>query len=255
MTMHMAKGLEYDIVHIAGCDEFVFPLVRRGAMELQTPAEKKAHMEEERRLFYVGATRAKKKLSLYTAARRFWQGSIQPFHTSRFLEEMDPATVSIEEDPSLAQQQDFRQAPPAWQGRPGSGASGNSYGNAAGKPSFGGKTYNTSYGSGNARTHVTGGGSKPVTIRTVYKTPVSTTPPASSPAPRDAGPRVVYDEYSQENLSYSAGMKVRHARFGMGRVLSSSGSGENTRVEVQFHDGVVRKLILKYASLDILGER
>jgi len=255
MTMHMAKGLEYDNVHIAGCDEFIFPLVRRGQNEMQTPAEKKAHMEEERRLFYVGATRAKKQLSLYTAARRFWQGSIQPFKMSRFLGEMDPGTVVFDEDSSYAQAEESIQT---GGGRPGT-SFGNSYGSspagyrrpgAPGAQSNYGKTYNTSYGSGNARTSVTGGGSKPVTIRTVYKDPVSVAPSAGK-----EGPRVVYDEYSQEKLSYSQGMKVRHARFGVGRVLSSSGTGENTRVEVQFSDGVVRKLILKYASLDILGDR
>lgn len=264
MTMHMAKGLEYDIVHIAGCDEYVFPLVRRGAMEMQTPAEKKAHMEEERRLFYVGATRAKKQLSLYTTARRFWQGSIQPFHMSRFLEEMDPDTLNIEEDVEYSEN---GQASPGMGsfGQGGFGAKSGYGGNSGGAPrtggypgsqsggsgNFGNKTYDRSYGSGNARTHVTGGGSKPVTIRTVYKDPL----PSGPSKPKEAGPQVVYDEYSQENLSFAPGMKVRHARFGTGRVLSSSGSGENTRVEVQFHDGTVRKLILKYASLDILGER
>lgn len=237
MTMHMAKGLEYDYVHIAGCDEFVFPLVRRGALEMQTPAEKKAHMEEERRLFYVGATRAKKQLWLYTAARRFWQGSIQPFHTSRFVQEMDPDTIRLEEDPSWVDSGDSV----AYSG-------GQRFGGFSGTNA---KPYQKTYSSGHSRTTVTGGGNKPVTVRTVYKNHTSQTPPSKIPD----GPRVVYDEYSQDNLSYRAGMKVRHARFGVGRVVSSSGSGENTRVEVQFADGVSRKLILKYASLDILGDR
>src|SRR5690606_23683463 len=62
MTMHNAKGLEYPIVFLAGLEEGLFPLSRA----MDEPDE----LEEERRLFYVGITRAKEKLYLTTARRR-----------------------------------------------------------------------------------------------------------------------------------------------------------------------------------------
>ena len=74
MTIHMAKGLEFNTVHIAGCDEEIFPLIRMSSM--MSGAEMNEQMEEERRLFYVGCTRAEKQLYLYHAERRFFQGNL-----------------------------------------------------------------------------------------------------------------------------------------------------------------------------------
>jgi DNA helicase II / ATP-dependent DNA helicase PcrA len=79
MTLHNAKGLEYPIVFIAGCEEGVFPHPRtidEGALE------------EERRLFYVGITRAMRELYLTYAQRRVVFGSNTPGKRSRFLEEI-----------------------------------------------------------------------------------------------------------------------------------------------------------------------
>ena len=84
MTLHSAKGLEFDSVYIVGLEEGLFPLAR--AME--NPME----LEEERRLFYVGATRARKflQLSMASGRNRFGQiGSIP----SRFLKELPPALI------------------------------------------------------------------------------------------------------------------------------------------------------------------
>ena len=93
MTIHMAKGLEFNTVHIAGCDEEIFPLIRMSSM--MSGAEMNEQMEEERRLFYVGCTRAEKQLYLYHAERRFFQGNIRPFAPSRFLKELDPSVVDF----------------------------------------------------------------------------------------------------------------------------------------------------------------
>ncbi|MCD6250067.1 MAG: UvrD-helicase domain-containing protein [candidate division Zixibacteria bacterium] len=79
MTLHSAKGLEYATVFIVGLEEGLFPLQRT----ISEPSE----LEEERRLFYVGATRARKKLYLATAGSRFRFGEVMSI-PSRFIKEI-----------------------------------------------------------------------------------------------------------------------------------------------------------------------
>lgn len=94
MTLHSAKGLEFDTVHIAGCDDGILP--SRAFEADYSPEEKKEKLEEERRLFYVGLTRARKNLFLYTCQRRFWHGEHKSFSPTGFIEEMDKSTIYFE---------------------------------------------------------------------------------------------------------------------------------------------------------------
>ena len=80
MTLHSAKGLEFPVVFLAGCDEGVFPHQRT----FNIPKE----MEEERRLMYVGVTRAEEKLYLISAKRRQMWGEYKYYNPSRFIEEI-----------------------------------------------------------------------------------------------------------------------------------------------------------------------
>ncbi len=80
MTLHAAKGLEFPIVFLAGMDEGVFPHQRT----FNIPSE----MEEERRLMYVGVTRAEEKLYLTSAKRRQMWGEYKYYNPSRFIEEI-----------------------------------------------------------------------------------------------------------------------------------------------------------------------
>jgi DNA helicase-2/ATP-dependent DNA helicase PcrA len=93
MTVHAAKGLEFAAVFIVGMEEGIFPHGR----SLFNPAE----LEEERRLCYVGITRAKEKLYLSFAARRASFGSIQANPPSRFLSEIPPDLIEIDQEPAL----------------------------------------------------------------------------------------------------------------------------------------------------------
>ena len=90
MTMHSAKGLEFPVVMITGLEEGLFPHSRS--------LDDQAEMEEERRLCYVGITRAERRLVLTSAARRRVFGDYQSRDPSRFIEEIPPAL--IEEIPS-----------------------------------------------------------------------------------------------------------------------------------------------------------
>ena len=86
MTLHAAKGLEYDCVFIVGLEEGLFPLQRA----MDDPME----LEEERRLFYVGATRTRKQLVLSTASSRFRFGEVTSI-PSRFVKEIPPEFLQI----------------------------------------------------------------------------------------------------------------------------------------------------------------
>jgi DNA helicase II / ATP-dependent DNA helicase PcrA len=86
MTIHSAKGLEFDTVFMTGLEEGLFPLFRT----METPEA----MEEERRLFYVGATRAMNTLYITSARTRYRNGQLERSSTSRFLSEIDSSCVA-----------------------------------------------------------------------------------------------------------------------------------------------------------------
>lgn len=87
MTIHMAKGLEFNYVYIVGLEEDLFPS--------QMMLSSRADLEEERRLFYVAITRAKKKLHLSYALNRYRFGRLKTCEPSRFLEEVDPQYIKV----------------------------------------------------------------------------------------------------------------------------------------------------------------
>ena len=103
MTLHSAKGLEFPTVFIAGMDEGIFPSQRT----LQSPSE----IEEERRLMYVGITRAKEKLYLVSSKRRQTWGEYRYYNPSRFIDEIPKNLIeSFESDEYSAGTSTFRSA-------------------------------------------------------------------------------------------------------------------------------------------------
>ena len=86
LTLHSAKGLEFPIVFISGCEEDIFPLSNRFNPD--------ASVEEERRLFYVGVTRAKQKVFITHARSRYRFGEVAYQSRSRFIDEIDTKTIS-----------------------------------------------------------------------------------------------------------------------------------------------------------------
>ena len=103
MTLHSAKGLEFPTVFIAGMDEGIFPSQRT----LQAPSE----IEEERRLMYVGITRAKEKLYLVSSKRRQTWGEYRYYNPSRFIEEIPNNLIeSFESDDYTDSSSTFRSA-------------------------------------------------------------------------------------------------------------------------------------------------
>jgi superfamily I DNA/RNA helicase len=91
MTLHAAKGLEFPVVFLVGCEEGLLPYEREG---LETGF--KADVEEERRLFYVGMTRAESKLVLSHVKRRFLFGQAMENPPSRFIGDIETALTEIQ---------------------------------------------------------------------------------------------------------------------------------------------------------------
>jgi DNA helicase-2/ATP-dependent DNA helicase PcrA len=174
MTVHNAKGLEYRHVFIAGMEEGLFPHSR------STSANDDA-IEEERRLCYVGITRARERLTLIRATRRHVFGATQFNFASRFLEEI-PAELLEYESP---------------------------------RPRFSAALEGDS----------TSGSQDFPTMREPEEVAGGT---------------------------YSVGMKVVHPMFGVGTVKRCDASGEDEKVVVQFQRAGVKKLVARFARLQIV---
>ena len=87
MTLHAAKGLEFPVVFVIGCEEGILPFARGGEI---------SDVEEERRLLYVGMTRAERHLVLTHTKKRFWNGKIREQKPSRFLNAISDALIQRE---------------------------------------------------------------------------------------------------------------------------------------------------------------
>ncbi|MCH7975224.1 MAG: UvrD-helicase domain-containing protein [Bacteroidetes bacterium] len=205
MTLHASKGLEFKVVFVSGLEDGLFPL----AAAAQDPKE----LEEERRLFYVGATRAEESLFLSFARTRYRFGEQQSSVRSRFLDEVDVEDVIMTE-------------------------SGRAFQSKKGRFTMDGR----GDGSGRSTRY---GGMDPHYYRQ------SLSGESKKPARQhDAGRRVVYDEGI---LPIVPGIEVEHATFGVGKVIAMEGQGDRTTATVFFPDIGQKKLKLKFARLQVVG--
>ena len=210
ITLHNAKGLEFPVVFLAGLEEGLFPLSRA----VETPEG----IEEERRLFYVGVTRAMDRLSLTWADRRWRAGMASNSAPSSFLDELPAEHVRSRLGAGLKWR-----GPPA---RSGFGAGGSSFG-----------------GRGAAARREDGVAGRAYSWRRGGDT---STPGASGAA---AG-ELRYDyEDSQEPLALSPGARVVHPRFGEGEIVQVYGYGREAKVDIDFGDRGRKKVVVAYARL------
>jgi DNA helicase-2/ATP-dependent DNA helicase PcrA len=219
MTIHAAKGLEFSCVFAAGLEEMLFP----NAMSINTREE----LEEERRLFYVVITRAKKKLWITYANTRYKFGSLVQNEPSRFLEEIPEQYT----DRSYA----------------GGGVKNQS---AFG---FGNTAFNRMNGGGFG-----GGSSGANEAERRYGAPPNKKP-GSTPAyvmPKSPAKSVEHtpsaDFAPSDTSDLKEGQKVEHQKFGFGEVIKMEGSAHNPIATVKFDVNGEKKIMLNYAKLRII---
>ncbi len=216
MTIHAAKGLEFACVFVGGIEETLFP----STMSINTREE----LEEERRLFYVAVTRAKKKLWLTYANTRYRFGQLVQNEPSRFIEEMPEQYI----DRAFA----------------GGGARNQGYNDMGGTSAY-------------DRMH---GGWKSNSARVADQYGPPQTHKESKPAYMPSTPTApkVIAHVPSSNFAASdtsdlqPGQKVEHQKFGFGEVLKMEGSAHNPIATVKFEHNGEKKIMLNYAKLRIV---
>lgn len=212
MTLHSAKGLEFPNVYLAGLEDGLFP----SYMSI-TSDNSQAEIEEERRLAYVGITRAKKNLTITSARVRMVRGQTQYGKVSRFVREIPPELLSgkiyepkTKEEP--IEQSTFQKARKAFRM----------------VPSYGGSGYGKEVGEGYGSTFRSSKATKPVYTKVENQ--------------RDFGS-------AGGALSYQVGDRVRHIKFGDGEVMAIVSGGRDYEVTVDFDKAGTKKMFASFAKL------
>ncbi len=238
LTMHNAKGLEFPFVFVAGLEDGLFPHSRSLNSE--------AAMEEERRLCYVGMTRAEKRLYLTWAKyrRRFGGGELERSIPSRFLREV-PAELTVNLGPEdredvpqvdlTAERYDVRQG--------------------AKKNLYTGKTYNSLNNI-----------SQFFSDRGIPMSPTSVPPPPPGAPPRAAAPVATPPGIAAKippplsrtplptppprpKTPARTGTVVEHPKYGTGTIVRREGEGDDAKLTIHFQRYGLKKLVEKYAGL------
>ena len=214
MTLHSAKGLEFPVVFLVGMEEGIFP----GYKSISEPKE----LEEERRLCYVGITRAKKNLFLTCSKQRTIFGSTSCNPISRFLKEIPEELLDGYDEVFGENQENNR---------------------------FEDSKYSWTYGSkdnGNIKTY-----------KIDKKEPVSAASNITGFAFRTAESFLnsIGKKTSNSNVDlsqYKAGVRIFHKKFGEGTISTVEPEGEDLKVDINFDKVGHKRLMAKYANLEVI---
>ncbi|HEY4306606.1 MAG TPA: UvrD-helicase domain-containing protein [Gemmatimonadaceae bacterium] len=225
MTLHNAKGLEYPVVFLTGLEDGLFPLAKA--------YDDPPLLEEERRLFYVGITRAEKKLYLTHAEERRRNGEFMQSRQSSFLDEVP--------DPMVEKRQTVKVR-----------SSGRSVMRFGGDSSGagGGGSYRSGYGAA-------GSGRSQRQTQDVgdyfnnRQSAASRRPGAPVPS-FAAAPAVSPEHESQDAPVFRIGARVKHRKFGSGTIAELAGVGRDAKVKIDFDDETIgrKTLVIAQANLE-----
>ncbi len=257
MTLHSAKGLEFENVYLAGMEEGVFP----SYMATQTEDSDPEGIEEERRLAYVGITRAKKHLTLTAANRRMVRGEMTYNRISRFVSEI-PDVLLDKEGSSGAPAFLFDDGDSIDEydgvedsfGRKSSFADDDSdYGYSGIKPAYAKGINSKSSDKSSERSGIAG-------TYKIKATPKPPKPRAVPDKPYIAGAAKTYVKGSLTGLSkgiptggavvdYKTGDRVSHVKYGIGTVTSMEPGPRDVKVTVEFDDCGQKIMYAAFAKL------
>ena len=209
MTLHSAKGLEFPNVYLSGMEDGLFP----SYMSI-TADNSDEEIEEERRLCYVGITRAEQELTLTCARRRMVRGETQYNKISRFIKEipaelLDTGSRRIEPETEVPVQQ-------------------NTYAHA--REAFRARAFGAAYSNGAGKSSGVSSGKSSQGLASLQKGSQLAAGSGGSP-------------------DYAEGDRVRHVKFGEGTVLEIRSGGRDYEVTVDFDSAGVRKMFAKFAKL------
>lgn len=230
MTLHSAKGLEFPSVFLVGMEEGIFPSERS--------RYERDDLEEERRLCYVGITRAKEELHLSCAEMRMLFGRTQRNRPSRFLDEIDGQFIETECSFAAQQRKAMRQ-------------------NILRQSTY----LYPEYGEANLRTTVQTGHSvrygeaqrtsaAPRPVTPIRQTPQRINAPRPTVGVTPPAPQIKADR----EKAYRPGDRVEHKVFGFGRVVKVTPVANDCIVEVQFDTAGVKKTMANYAPMKRMAD-
>lgn len=264
MTLHTAKGLEFPVVFLTGMEEGTFPHSR----SLNDEKE----LCEERRLAYVGITRARKKLYLTRAAVRTQWGRSEELLPSQFLDDIPETLMNWQRKETGIQR--MRARDPFGDGDGsgfdgfadgddysghafgsyGSSSGSNSYGSGSsyrsggstyGSSSYGHKSYGSGSGSGSSSAYATYKAKKAAAKNGAGKVKVSHRSVAASAAKSGKGSRLSVADFA-------VGDKITHDQYGLGTVTGIQDKGANSVLEVDFRSEGVKRLMIRVAPIEKL---
>ena len=246
MTVHAAKGLEFDTVFVVGMEDNLFPS--------QMCIDDERQLEEERRLFYVAITRAKRQCTLTYSKCRFRYGNIEMSEPSRFLKDIDGKYLEMHLQASV-QRPLLRQRDAGFD---------TDFDDLFGDDGF-------------SQPHRQFGTRQPVaqerrfearsSSRQTFQPKKGSSPscsehqPSERPAMQRPGNLQSVSSLLKsgvsgsglQNVPLAAGNIIDHERFGQGEVLSVEGAGDGRKARIRFRDAGEKTLLLKFARFTVIG--
>ena len=219
MTVHSSKGLEFPYVFVVGMEENIFP---SGGWMIS-----ESEVEEERRLFYVAMTRAKKAVAFSFTQTRMRNGKHESNSPSRFIYEVDSQYIANPLTKEREAGEVKRESFSSWK-KENPGKSSYQYGQS----------------------------SRPEVVRRPQ--PSVSQPVRTQPTPIRR-PQVVEKRVADVDfeptpiLQLKAGQRIEHNRFGYGKILEISGSASDLKAKIAFDDHGEKILILKYAKIRVVN--
>jgi len=225
MTVHSSKGLEFPYVYVVGMEENIFPSGGWMASE--------SEIEEERRLFYVAMTRAKKAVAFSFAQTRMRNGKHESNSPSRFVTEVDPAYIANPLSRAREEGEVRRQSFGLWKKDGGQGRPGYQYGQSS-RPEIVRRSP----------------GQPPRPAQPLQRR----TEPTPVRRPQTVPQRVPTADFEPTPiLELRVGQRVEHNRFGYGKILEISGSPADLKAKIAFDEHGDKILILKYAKIRVVN--